>query len=339
MDDLLLGPLGHERGRPDAPLAAASGRTRGAAATLLLACCLLAVACGSDPPRERVGSATPATGEGGGIAYAVPALPSGLDPLTARGVVAATVSRQVHEPLVARTAGPYGAPPRPAGLATALRPSAGGTVWTVQLRPGVSFADGTPFNAAAVLVNSRRWRSTTAGRAAFPELFAVDSPRPGEVRFLLQEAVTDLPRMLADPRLAIVSPRALEPQSGEGARFRPRARGSGTGPFALVKPGSGELARNHDWWGSALGLGPALESVRFTPLATASARTAALRADRVQIAGPLPPASLGRLRSEPLLDAVPRVGGGVGIRASVRGLSPRRLVPLLSAVWLTTLTG
>jgi peptide/nickel transport system substrate-binding protein len=334
MDDLLRGPLGDERRRPDEAVAIAR-------ALALLTLLLLFTGCGSDEPRGEVGSSPPAPGEAGGLAYALPASPAGMDPLTAPDLGAAIVSRQVHEPLVARVSGPYGGPRRTAGLATALRPSPDRTVWTVQLRRGVSFQDGTPFDAAAVLVNSRRWNSTPSGRAVLPELFAVDAPRPGEVRFLLERPVGDLPSHLADPRLGIVSPLALEPQSGEGARFRVGARGTGTGAFALTEaaPRADALVRNPGWWGTPLGLGPALESVRFVSPRSPARRAERLRDGAVQIAGPLPAAVLAALRADPLLSAVPGTGGGVGISASVRGLAPAQRLPLLSGVWLTTLTG
>ena len=44
------------------------------------------------------------------------------------------------------------------------------TVWTLTLRPNLSFTDGTPFDAAAVITNLKRYmnpalRSTAAARA------------------------------------------------------------------------------------------------------------------------------------------------------------------------------
>src|SRR5437762_3156967 len=81
-------------------------------------------------------------------------------------------------------------------------------------RLGVHFQDGTPFNADAVLVNSKRWQTSPVGQKLLPHLFAVDAPRPDEVRFLLDQPVPDLVSRLSDPRLGIVSPRALNPQTG-----------------------------------------------------------------------------------------------------------------------------
>src|SRR5919109_983992 len=137
---------------------------------------------------------------GGGLAYALPGLPESLDPLAAEGRAAITVVRQLYEPLIAKLAGPYGQSSPQPGLALAARPSRDRTVWRLTLRPGIRFQDGTPFNAAAVLANSRRWQGDPVGQTLLPDLFAVDAPQPDEVRFLLDEPVPDLPSTLADPR-------------------------------------------------------------------------------------------------------------------------------------------
>jgi peptide/nickel transport system substrate-binding protein len=280
-------------------------------------------------------------GGGGSIVYALPALPGDLDPLTARSSEAQIVSRQVHEPLVAIVAPPYGRATRRAGLATELRASRDRTVWTVQLRSGVRFQDGTPFNAAAVLANSRRWSSLPQGRALLPGLFAVDAPRPGEVRFQLERPDPRLPLRLSDPRLGIVSPRALQPQSGSGSRFRSGAARSGTGAFQVAsrRRDALELERNPSWWGGPAGLGPAIDSVSFERRAAVATRVLALRGGEAQIAGPLPAAALRMLAADPFLSSVPKLGGGLGIEASVRGLNPALRLPLMSGVWLTNLPG
>ena len=72
-----------------------------------------------------------------------------------------------------------------------------------------------PFNAAAVLANSRRWQSDPRGRGLLPHLFAVDAPRPDEVRFLLDQPVPDL---AAAARLA-----AARDRLARGARAAERA--------------------------------------------------------------------------------------------------------------------
>jgi peptide/nickel transport system substrate-binding protein len=298
--------------------------------------------CGGDGDGgTRFGSLLPRAGGGGSLAYALPSLPTTLDPLAAQGRAALTVTRQIHEPLVERLTGPYGqAPPQP-GLALNARPSPDRSTWTVTLRSGVRFQDGTPFNAAAVLANSRRWSSDPAGQRLLPHLFAVDAPRPDEVRFLLDKPIPDLPRRLASPRLGIVSPRALEPQSGQNARFVPGTAHSGTGAFQAGASGPGrlELSRFAGWWGSAMGLGPSLDGVIFVVAPQPGRRLRMLSDGTVQVADPLGRAGLRAAEADPLLTTVGGPSTGIGTEGSVRGIEPVRLVPVLSGVWLTRLTG
>jgi peptide/nickel transport system substrate-binding protein len=304
---------------------------------------LLAVAgCGgSGADGARVSTGLPPAGGGGTLAYAVPALPSTLDPLAAQTRAEQTVSRQVYEPLIERLSGPYGPASPEAGLALQVRPSRDRTTWSVTLRPNVRFQDGTPFNAAAVLANARRWQTDAAGQSLLPHLFAVDAPRPDEVRFLLDSPVPDLVRRLSDPRLAIVSPRALDPQSGQNARFLSDAAGSGTGAFQVGPSGPGRrtLSRFAGWWGSPLGLGPALDGVTFVLAPQPSQRLRLLQDGAVQVADPLDSAGLRAAASDPLLDTLVGRPGGIGLEGSVRGIDSVRAVPVLSSVWLTRLTG
>jgi peptide/nickel transport system substrate-binding protein len=297
--------------------------------------------CGSSSGGSPLSTGLPPAGGGGTLAYALPALPSTLDPLAARSRAEQTVTRQLYEPLIERLTGPYAQAAPQAGLALQARPSGDRTTWTVTLRPGVHFQDGTPFNAGAVLANSRRWQTSAAGQRLLPHLFAVDAPRPDEVRFLLDKPVPDLVRRLSSPQLAIVSPRALDPASGQKADFVPDATGSGTGAFEAGPSGPGRqmLSRFAGWWGSSMGLGPSLDGVTFVVAPQPSQRLRLLREGAVQVADPLSAPGLRTVASDPLLD---KVGGpltGVGLEGSVRGIHSAGAIPLLSSVWLTRLTG
>jgi len=290
----------------------------------------------------RAGPGLLPAGGGGTLAYALPSLPATLDPLAARGRSELTVTRQVYEPLIERLVGPYGQTTTEPGLALSARPSRDRTTWIVTLRSGVRFQNGTPFNAAAVLANSRRWQTNPVGRRLLPHLFAVDAPRPDEVRFLLDKPVSDLAARLASPRLGIVAPQALEPQSGSGSSFRPEIRGSGTGPFqppATVGPGRIELSRFAGWWGSPGGLGPALDGATFLAAPQQAQRLRLLKEGSVQVADPLGPPALAAAQADPLLETVGGPASGIGIDGSVRGIESARALPVLSGVWLTRLTG
>lgn len=309
---------------------------------LALAGAVLAVAgCGGGGDSTAHDSGLPAAGSGGSLSYAVPSLPATLDPLQARDRAALTITRQIHEPLVERIAGPYGDTEQRPGLALAVKPSADQTVWTVTLRSGVRFQDGTPFNASAVLANARRWSTVAAGRRLLPHLFAVDAPRPDEVRFLLDAPVPELRRRLASPQLGIVSPRALAPGGGEHSRYEADAANSGTGPFTegTGSPQRLELTRYAGWWGTPARLGPALDAVSFVAAPSAAERLRLLQADSVQVADSLGPAALATAAADPLLIALGAPGPGIGLEGSVRGIDSAGAVPILSRVWLTDLVG
>ncbi len=312
------------------------------AAILALLAVLLAPGCGgSGDSGSRVSTGLPPAGGGGTIAYALPALPATLDPLAARTRAEQTVTRQVFEPLIERLSGPYQQAAPQAGLALEARPSRDRTTWTVTLRPNVRFQDGTPFNAAAVLANSRRWQTDPAGQSLLPHLFAVDAPRPDEVRFLLDQPVPDLVRRLSSARLGIVSPRALDPQSGQSASFLADVAGSGTGAFQAGPSGPGRqaLSRFAGWWGASMGLGPSLDGVTFVLAPQPSQRLRLLQDGAVQVADPLGPAGLRAADSDPLLDVVGGPVTGIGLEGSVRGIDSAGAIPVLSSVWLTRLTG
>jgi peptide/nickel transport system substrate-binding protein len=312
-----------------------------AAIALSLGLTALAGCGGGGESPTVVGTGLPPAGGGGTLSYAVPRLPGTLDPLAAGDRNAQTVVRQVYEPLIARLQGPYGeAAPQP-GLTLTARPSPDRTTWTLILRSGVRFQDGTPFNATAVLANTRRWQSSPVGLRLLPHLFAVDAPRPNEVRFLLDSPVPDLVRRLSDPRLGVVSPRALAPESGHGARFLPDQPGSGTGAFEAGPRGPGRLvlSRNAAWWGGHMGLGPSLDGVVFLLAPQTSQRIRLLKDGTVQVAEPLGPAGLRAAAADPLLETLGGPVGGIGLEGSVRGLDSAREIPVLSGVWLTHLTG
>ncbi len=312
------------------------------AATLIAIVALALGGCGgSDDGGSRVSTGLPPAGGGGTLAYALPSLPSTLDPLAADTRAAQTVTRQIYEPLIARLTGPYVQAAPQAGLALGARPSRDRTTWTVTLRSGVRFQDGTPFNAAAVLANSRRWQTDPAGQRLLPHLFAVDAPRPDEVRFLLDSPVPDLVRRLSAPQLGIVSPHALDPGSGQNASFLPDAPGSGTGAFEAGPSGPGRqmLSRFAGWWGSPIGLGPALDGVTFVLARQPNQRLRLLQDGTVQVADPLGPGGLRAVGSDPLLDKVGGPLSGMGVEGSVRGIDSASAVPVLSSVWLTRLVG
>jgi peptide/nickel transport system substrate-binding protein len=92
---------------------------------------------------------------------------SSADPVSLDGSVVSDgesirVIKQIAETLVAQAPGTSNLKP---DLATSWKHSANGKVWTFALRHGVSFTDGTAFNAAAVCANFNRWYNYTGALA------------------------------------------------------------------------------------------------------------------------------------------------------------------------------
>jgi peptide/nickel transport system substrate-binding protein len=298
-------------------------------------------ACGGNDEGTPALSAGEPLGEGGTLVWAVADEVSGIDPLAARTRAAQLVARQIHEPLTATLAGPFGDARRAPGLARRARSSDDDTIWTLLLRSGVRFQDGEPFNGDAVVANAERWQDTAEGQALLPDLVDVFSPRFDVVRFILAEPDPAFDRRLADPRLGIVSPGALATIDGVDPGFR--ALGSGTGPFEIRERGPERqlLARNTAWWGgtSSVDLGPALEQIEFRTEPSSAVRLALLDAGDAQLADELVATQARQAKADPLLYALPGgAGDWLGLSRSVRGVDSGREIPSLSGVWLTNVT-
>ena len=218
------------------------------------------------------------------------------------------------------------------------------TTWTVTLRPNVRFQDGTPFNAAAVLANSRRWQTRPCGpERSFRTCSRSTRPRPDEVRFLLDQPVPDL---VAAAELSAARDRlAAGPRSAERAERRassPDAAGSGTGAFEPGPSGPGRqtLSRFAGWWGSPIGprARARRRDLRARPAAEPAASPAAGRARSRS------PTRWGRSACappDPIRCSTPSADplSGIGLEGSVRGIDSAQAIPILSSVWLTRLTG
>jgi peptide/nickel transport system substrate-binding protein len=297
--------------------------------------------CGGSDSGSAGGAGVASAGQGGTLAWALAERPAELDPLHASTPSEQLVSRQIHEPLVARLGRPFDDPGRLPGLALSVRPASDDRVWRLRLRPGVRFGDGTPMDAQAVIANARRWQALPAasGLPPEPQLF-VFSPRPEQVTFKLAVPDPRFDRRLASPRLGLVSPRALG-QAGSKPLTAAQAAESGSGPFELREraPDRMLLARNSDWWGSDRGLGPALDQLELPIVEGSAQRLSELEEGSVQVAGELRAGQVRRLRRNPLLTAIPDGSGtATGVERSVRGIPAGIPAPPLNGVWLTRIS-
>jgi peptide/nickel transport system substrate-binding protein len=221
-----------------------------AAAATLLAACSSGTSSGSAPSSGSTadsgstagsgsGSAsTAATGtpvKGGSVTVGLETAPDSLDPNVASSADDSLVMRQIFDSLVEETTSHQFEP----WLATSWKISSNGLHYTFQLRKGVSFQDGTPFNAAAVTYNIERiLNPKTASQYAISLLGSVTDAvvaGPYTVRLDLKTPDADLMEGLSEAFLGIESPTAIK-KYGSNAGEHP----VGTGPFSFVSETAGQ---------------------------------------------------------------------------------------------------
>jgi peptide/nickel transport system substrate-binding protein len=291
---------------------------------LLLAALLLALglaACGGDDEEGDGGAQTGATetgegeaAQGGTLVFAGAADPVVLDgALVSDGESIRAIS-QIFETLVFLEPGTTEPVP---GLAESWEPNAEGTVWTFQIRDGVTFHDGEPLNAEAVCFNFDRWYNFSGPLqnpsasyywqvvfGGFAE-FDPESGAPEESLYSSCEATDELTAVieltkpsatfipaLAQQAFSIASPAALEEFQADAGTvdadgvFQPSGTFGtehpiGTGPFQFESWIRGEaltLTRYEDYWGE-----PAiLDELIIQPIPDNAARLQALQTGEIQ---------------------------------------------------------
>ena len=169
--------------------------------------------------------------------------------------------------------------PRPGLVAEWDQPDPQTLVLTLQ--EGVTFHDGTPFDAEAVVYNLERARtldrSTVAGDLTMIE--SVEATGPHEVTIHMNRPDASLLLILADRPGMMASPTAIE-EHGEEFGLHP----VGTGPFRFVEWRQGDrlvLEKNPDYWQEGK---PYLDRITFRYITDVQTVVNALRAHEVDVA-------------------------------------------------------
>ncbi|MFT2816085.1 ABC transporter substrate-binding protein [Leifsonia sp. A12D58] len=251
-------------------------------ATASLAGLALTGCTGSQAPGASDGSPTP----GGTLTYASgDAEPTCLDPHVGGNYPQALVSTQYLESLVSRDASGTIIP----WLADSWQVSDDGLSWDFTLRDGVSFTDGTPFDAAAVEANIAHVQNpetgSSTGYLGLQKITSTETVSPLVVRIHLSTPDSALLESLSQPWVAIESPTALARTLDENC-LSP----VGTGPFVVsdwVKQDSITLTRNDEYTsppadaehsGSAY-----LDQITWKFIPDSATRYAALQAGEVDV--------------------------------------------------------
>jgi peptide/nickel transport system substrate-binding protein len=134
------------------------------------------------------------------------------------------------------------------GLAESVETTDGGTTWKLTLREGLTFSDGSAFDAAAVQFNWERIKNPATGSQAILAASYVGSmTATGQtLEFTLTVPIAQFESTVAESLNWIASPAAL--QAGNQAFD---AAPVGAGPFVLKswqRNGQMVLARNENYW-------------------------------------------------------------------------------------------
>lgn len=187
-------------------------------------------------------------------------------------------------------------------LATGYEASDDGLTYTIHLREGVRFQDGTDFNAAAVKANLERVLDKSNGLARynqFSRIKGVEVVDPLTVNIVLKQPFSALINSLAHPAAMMISPTALE-KWGKDIAFHP----VGTGPFKFVEwePATHlTVAKWDGYWEQGY---PKIDSLTFRTITNNNTRAAMLQTGEAQFIYPVPYEQAKLLEKDANIDVV-----------------------------------
>ncbi len=195
-------------------------------------------------------------------------------------------------------------------LATGYEANDEATEFTITLREGITFTDGTPWNADAALANFAKWDDESLGlkRTTFlcNVLDTFEKVDDYTIKVTLTEPFGAFISNLAHPACVIMSPKTIEAGVEECAR-----NPVGTGQYKFVEWIEGDhltLELNKDWWGYNAEIcgGTALadadagfKTITFKPVTESATRVAMIQSGDAQLIWPIPTESVSVLESDP----------------------------------------
>ena len=246
---------------------------------------LIAVACGGggdDGGNADSGNGGP-SGEpkkGGTLRYGVEAETSGLNPTTDRFAASSyLMGNAVFDRITYLDDNgeyqPY--------LAESITPNDDLTAWTVKLRPGIKFHDGTPLTSEALKLTFDLAIADPLVGLAIRPLFRAENPveivDELTATYYMAEPNAHFPLYTASQVGFIASPTWLR-----AAEANPdlNQRPVGTGPFKFesrTQDSSTEFVRNDDWWNGEV----YLDGIEFVVQTDAARRADQLLADDLDV--------------------------------------------------------
>ncbi|AYG69644.1 MULTISPECIES: ABC transporter substrate-binding protein [unclassified Rhizobium] len=235
-----------------------------------------------------------------------------IDPSITGNSITALITRNIVDSLVGQGEDNKFTP----WLAESWDVNGDNTVYTFHLRQGVTFSDGTQFNAAAVKYNFDRIldpkTASSYSKSLLGPIDKIEAPDNRTVVIRYRQSFAPLLQGLSLPYLGIQSPTYLQKaQSTTNTVI-------GSGPYVLdnfTKGNGSKLSRRADYnWGPgyAAHRGPAhFDHIVFKYLPEASVRLGALASDQLQAIDAVPPANFRSVQGNGKLQVVTRENPGV----------------------------
>lgn len=245
------------------------------------------VGCSKDDPANGPSVTFGATqmeglADGGVLSIAVPSTPASWSPTAAWTTADLQAARGVYDRLMVRDDNGIVVPE----LAEKVSATANQSVWTIVVRRGITFSDGTALDAAVVAANLQAQVTSSANGGLLDPVASVVVTNPTTVTVTMYAPWSTFPEVLSTRIGTIAAVPTLT-----GAVAAP----IGTGPFTYrgTEPdGTVVLVHNVTYWRSGL---PRLDEVRFVPIPDASERVDAVLAGRVQMVAVDEPRQLSRV--------------------------------------------
>jgi peptide/nickel transport system substrate-binding protein len=206
-------------------------------------------------------------------------------------------------------------------IAQSWEQNAEATQFTLHLKKGVTFSDGTPLDAAAVLANLDIWAKGDPARGInpiglFPKTYdhaeAVDA---ATVKVFFKAPTLGFVPTLGYHGSILISPKTIALPAAKQADL---ANDLGSGPFVVAswKEGDSVVLKkraDYDWGPAALNhQGPAyLDSITYKLVAEPSVRTAAVQSGQADVAYNPSPQELASFKEQGFTTATPRYLGFV----------------------------
>lgn len=217
-------------------------------------------------------------------------------------------------------------------MASDFSTSDGGATFDLTLRPGLTFTDGTPLDAAAVKFNWDRLKDPQLGSTSIRQAVQVANSEvvdPVKLKVTLAAPNPQFAESLVAGAMNwIASPTALQ-RGSDSFNEKP----SGAGPFKLVswtRQGAIELEKNPDYWDAPK---PYLDRITITTVHDANQRLNAVATGGADLASESTMASIAKADAQGLHYEIVPTGGGQIIamnhrRAPFDDVRARRAVQL-----------